>query len=267
MSEPALSIEQVRVVAGGRTILSIDELSLARGELLAVLGPNGAGKSTLLKVCLGLRRPTRGRVTVLGQPVHRLRGLALSRLRSAIGYVPQGLTAGSHLPLTVREVVAIGRAGRRGLGRPMKRADWRVTDDWIVRLGLQMLAHEPYAHLSGGEQRKTLIARAMAQEPRMLLLDEPTAFLDLGWRERIVATLEQLCQETRLAMILVCHELEVLPACCRRLVLLEAGRVSAHGTPEDVLTNTRVAALYGAGLRVLHAGGRHAVIPAAAGDD
>ena len=119
-----------------------------------------------------------------------------------------------------------------------------------------------FTNLSGGEQRKVLLARAMAQQPGLLLLDEPTAYLDLGWRERIVRTLDKLYEQTRLTMVIVCHELEALPTCCRRLVLLHSGRVLADGPPREVLTTERVRAVYGDGLRVLHADGRHAVVPA-----
>lgn len=261
MTSPDVLIEQLRVAAGNRTILAVDHLSLAPGEVLAVVGPNGAGKSTLLKTCLGLRRATSGRVTMLARPVTRLGPAALTRLRRRIGYVPQELAAHSQMPLTVREVAAIGRTGLAGLLRPLRRTDWRIVDEWLTRLGLARLRDEPYAHLSGGEQRKTLLARAMVQEPRILMLDEPTAHLDLGWREQIVSTLEHLYAQTQTTMVLVCHELEVLPACCRRLVLLQDGQVLDHGTPEEVLTTERVAMLYGPSLRVLHASHRHAVVP------
>ncbi len=120
---------------------------------------------------------------------------------------------------------------------------------------------EGYGEISGGEQRKTLIARAMVQQPQLLLLDEPTANLDLGWRERIVRTVEDLIVEANLTALLVCHEVEILPTCCRRVVVLREGNLIADGTPEGVLTDDLVASLYGQGLRVLHTSGRHAVVP------
>ena len=151
--------------------------------------------------------------------------------------------AGSELPLTVREVVAIGRTARAGLFHPLSRDDWQTVDQWIERLGLAALADRAFSQISGGEQRKTIIARAMAQEPELLLLDEPTANLDLGWRERIVETVQTLYTQTRISVVLVCHELEVLPPSCRQVVLLDAGRVAATGSPEAVFTPERVAAL------------------------
>lgn len=277
-------VERLQVVAGGRTILDVDELTISPGEIVAVLGPNGAGKTTLLNTCLGFRRPSGGRVQVLGRPVERLGSFALTRLRRDIGYVPQIQPVPEHMPLTLREVVAIGRTGRAGLLRPLRRDDWHAVDEWIERLGLGPLGDERYGVLSGGEQRKALIARAMVQQPRMLVLDEPTAHLDLGWREQIVGILEQLGARNgnergktqnekrggtaiRTTMVLVCHELEVLPACCRRVVLLERGRLVGDGAPECVLTDARVGAWYGPGLQAVHIGGRHAVVPQGSATD
>jgi len=261
MSDRALSFRKVRVTAGARTILAIDELLLASGELLAVMGPNGAGKSTLLRTCLGMQPLATGDVCVLGQPLAKLNGGALLRLRREIGYVPQMLPARGELPLTVREVVAIGRTGRARLLRPLGRADWQIVDEWLTRLGIAVLARRGFGEISGGEQRKVMIARAMVQEPRLLLLDEPTANLDLGWRERMVETIQSLYEQTRLAVVLVCHELEVLPAGCRRVVLLNNGQVLDSGSPVEVFTTQRIAELYGAGLAVVHQQGRHAVVP------
>ncbi len=261
MSESAVSLRGVRVTAGARTVLAVDELSLANGELLAIMGPNGAGKSTLLRACLGMQPTVTGDVRVLGQPLGSLHGGALLRLRREIGYVPQMVPARGELPLTVREVVAIGRTGKAGLLRPLSRADWQIVDEWLTRLGIAALARRGFGEISGGEQRKVMIARAMVQEPRLLLLDEPTANLDLGWRERMVETIQSLYEQTRLAVVLVCHELEVLPACCHRVILLHCGQVLARGSPAAVFTPERIAELYGAGLTVVHQQGRHAVVP------
>jgi ABC-type cobalamin/Fe3+-siderophores transport system ATPase subunit len=261
MTPSAIEIRQLAIHAGRRCLLDVEHLRAESGSVIALMGPNGAGKTTLLRTCLGLLTPTRGDVTVLGENVSSLRGAMLARLRSRIGYVPQLLPAHSELPLTVREVVAIGRTARAGLFHRLSRDDWRTVDQWIERLGLGQLAGRAFSQISGGEQRKTIIARAMSQEPELLLLDEPTANLDLGWRERIVETVETLYVQTHISVILVCHELEVLPAECRQIILLEGGRVTATGEPEAVFTTDRVSQLYDATLRVVHEGGRHAVVP------
>ncbi len=261
MSAAAVELRQVTVRAARRPLLDVAELRLERGRVVGLMGPNGAGKTTLLGVCLGLVGVASGEVRVLGQDVRARHGAALATLRQRIGYVPQLLPVQSEVPLTVREVVAIGRTAKAGWFRRLSTADWRIVDQWLDRLGLRPLAGRSFRELSGGEQRKTILARAMAQEPELLLLDEPTANLDLGWRERIVETIEALHQGSRLSVLLVCHELEVLPPSCRQVVLLDRGRLLAEGPPERVFTAERVAALYGAGLRPVHAQGRHAIVP------
>lgn len=261
MSAPALALSSVAVHAGRRLVLEVPELCAEAGSLLAVLGPNGAGKTTLLRTCLGLTRPTAGSVRVLGEEVTALSGSALAGLRRRVGYVPQLMPVRGEMPLTVREVVAIGRTARAGLFRALDRRDAELVDHWIATLGLGPLAARAFGELSGGEQRKAILARAMAQEPELLLLDEPTAHLDLGWRERIVEAIGELHTRTGVAIVLVCHELEVLPPACRRVALIEGGRLAAVGTPVEVLTTDRVTRLYGPGLRAWHEGGRHAVLP------
>lgn len=257
----AIQFEGLSVHAGRRDILNIPHLEIAHGELVGLLGPNGAGKSTLLRCLLGMQGHVHGYVAVLGQDVHSLDSAGLAGLRRRIGYVPQLLPARSEMPLTVREVVAIGRTGIAGLLRPLRREDWRIVDEWIERLGLSNLSRQGFGEISGGEQRKTLIARAMVQQPELLLLDEPTANLDLGWRERIVEIIGELYQSMRLTVVLVCHELEVLPVSCGRVVVLDAGRMIGDGRPSDVLSTDMIASLYGLGLEVVRSGGRWAVVP------
>jgi ABC-type cobalamin/Fe3+-siderophores transport system ATPase subunit len=265
MTPPAIEASNLRVVLGGRTVLAMDDVAVPAGDLAVVLGPNGAGKSTFLKVMLGLVRPAAGSVRILGQEIARLASADLCRLRRRIGYVPQGLEGGGPAPMVVREVVAIGRTGRAGLLRRLSHEDRRQVDLWIDRLGLGPLASHPYGEISGGEQRKTLIAKAMVQEPEILLLDEPTAHLDLAWRERLVAVLDDLHTTTRLTTVLVCHELEVVPPSCRRVLLLDKGTAVAAGPPEDVLVPDRLAALYGTDLDVIRRGRRFALVPCDAG--
>jgi iron complex transport system ATP-binding protein len=262
MSDAAIEVRGLAVRLGGRNILQVDHLTVGRGEVVAVLGPNGAGKSTLLKCLLGFLRPSSGEVQVLGHSLARRARRSLSQLRRRVGYVPQVLAAHSETPLTVREVVAIGRTGIAGLFRRLARNDWEIIDAWLERLGLSDTSRQAYASLSGGEQRKTLIAKAMVQEPEILLLDEPTANLDLFWREQIVATLERLYAETGLTILLVCHELEVIPQCCRRLLVLRDGKVTADGRPQELLKPRLVVDLYGPRLTLVEADGRYAAVPA-----
>ncbi len=267
MTTEAAAIENLSVRSARATILSVPKLRFDRGELLALLGPNGAGKSTLLRCLLGIQPHARGRVEVLGQNIAALGAGRLAKLRRSIGYVPQLLPAASEIPLTLREVVAIGRTGIAGLLRPLRRSDWLIIDEWLERLGLADIAHRGFGEISGGEQRKTLIARAMVQQPQLLLLDEPTANLDMGWRETIVGIIENLYRSLDVTIVLVCHELEALPPSCGRVVVLEAGSVLDDGRPEEVLSTETIASLYGSGLTVMKTAGRWAVVPGEAGHD
>jgi iron complex transport system ATP-binding protein len=266
LNEPAIQLDGLEVRAGRRRIVSVGSLTVPDGQIVGVLGPNGAGKSTLLRCVMGLQNQVRGTVRVLGADLGASGSSHATRLRRRIGYVPQILPGHSEIPLTVREVVAIGRTGIAGLLKPLGRDDWRIIDQWIDRLGLSRLASRSFGQISGGEQRKTVIARAMAQQPELLLLDEPTANLDLGWREQIVRTIDDLYAQTGVTVLLVCHELEVLPACCQRVVLLRDGRVVADAEPADVLTTARVSDLYGPGLSVVERDGRWAVVPGGSND-
>lgn len=266
MSEIVIEMDDLIVRAGHRTLLQIEHLRIPAGTVAGLVGPNGAGKTTFLRACLGLAASARGDIKIFGEPVSTRRGDALLSLRRRMGYVPQLLPIRSELPLTVREVIAIGRTARAGLFHRLSREDWKMVDTWMDRLGLSALAESAYGEISGGEQRKTVIARAMVQEPELLLLDEPTVNLDLGWRECIVELIQGLYLKARLSVVLVCHELEVLPPACRQVILLEDGRISASGEPETIFTSQRVSALYGVNLHAVHRGGRHGVLPGEAYD-
>jgi len=257
----AIEIRGLQVRRERRTILSVDQLQVPSGAVLVILGPNGAGKSTLLHCLTGAVRPPPGSVRILGQDVGRLSTMALTELRRRVAHLAQVLAAGSEMPLLVREVVAIGRTGRAGLARPLTRHDWSLVDSWIERLGLQRVAGQSYSALSGGEQRKALLAMAMVQEPEILLLDEPTANLDAYWREQMVATLETLHRTQQLTILLVCHDLEAIPAATRHVLVLRDGRVVAHGPCREVLTQDCIENLYGRGLSVLQHGSRYVLVP------
>lgn len=238
---PVLVLENLAVHAGGRPILEIDRLAVEPGQAVAVLGPNGAGKSTLLRTCALLQRWVRGTLSIFSTAFPRCPGFAAAMpIRRRIGYLPQLHPATGELPLTVREVLAIGRTGVRGLLRPLNRQDHQLVQHWLERLNLQELADRPYANLSAGQQRRVLLGRLMVQEPEILLLDEPTANLDLSWRRDFLALLDELVRQSSCTLLLACHELESIPSTCSRVVFLNQGRILADGLPSEVLSSPAV---------------------------
>ncbi|GHF61247.1 ABC transporter ATP-binding protein [Streptomyces griseosporeus] len=252
-----LRARQVRVVRDGRPVLQDVSLTVRAGEHWALLGANGAGKSTLLGL-LGARfHPTHGTVEVLGR---RLGRVDVRELRSYVGHVDprHPLTE----PLTVRDVVLTGLTNSVA---PLPR--WRPTpaqearaDRLIGTLGLAGHRTARWPVLSQGQRGRTLIARALMPEPRLLLLDEPATGLDLPGRERLLEALDALRREhPRLATVLVTHHLEELPAHTTHAVLLREGRVLAHGPAAGVLTGERVGACFGLPLALERHDGRWSV--------
>lgn len=258
---PAIEIRGLKVRFGSRLAIDIDELAVASGEFVALMGRNGAGKTTLVKTCLGLQKKSEGNIKILGVDLDRLTPSGLIHLRRRIGYVSQLLPSKSQLPVTAREVIAIGRSAKAGLFKRLTREDYSMIDRWIDELGLNRVANHPFNQLSGGEQRKIMLARAMVQEPELLLLDEPTANLDLGWRERIIKTLNQLHKITGISILLISHEIEALPERCGKIILIENGKITARGTPSNFFTPERVKSLYGLKASVISHNGRNIVLP------
>jgi zinc transport system ATP-binding protein len=169
---------------------------------VGILGPNGAGKSTLLKVILGLIRPTRGQAWVYGEPPARL-----SHLHNIIGYLPQRPLGNPHFPVTALDVVLMGRYGRIGLVRRPRREDREIARRHLEDLGIPHLAHRLIGDLSGGEQQRVFIARALCVEPRLLVLDEPTVSLDACVQDEIYELINTLRIKQDLTILVVSHDI------------------------------------------------------------
>ena len=253
-------MRNARVVRGGKRILDVGTLEVSARRFLGVVGPNGAGKSTLLKVIAGLLRVDEGSVEVLGRSLDGASSRVRTQVRRRIGYVPQRAEFNPDLPLTVREVVELGRVGVRGLLRRPSARDRELVEDWLERLGLAHLADRTFRSLSGGEEQKALIARAMVQEPKMLLLDEPAANLDLDWKERLVSLLEELFGDHAITVIMVSHETGLLPGCSTSVALVREGKVLAVGRPEETLTEELLERAYGVAVSVHRIRERYHVI-------
>jgi iron complex transport system ATP-binding protein len=251
---------------GGAPALDAVELTLPAGSLTAVLGPNGAGKSTLLRAINGELRPTAGTVRVLGEDLQALDWRAAARLRRRIAVMPQHADHAPAVPLSVREVVEIGRVAHGRRGAPLGAADRALCEKWLNRFGLQELAGRSFAALSGGEQRKTHLARIFAQEPELILLDEPAGHLDLPAQDALTRLIAEVWRETRATVLMVTHELRHLPPDTTHVILLARGRVEAAGAPRETLTSATLSALFDEPLEVFEHQGRYAAVAASDGN-
>ena len=204
------------------------DLTVRRGEFVALVGPNGSGKSTLLRVLLGALQPMRGSVRLLG----RLPDEVVDRWR--IGYVPQRPTLAPDVPATVREIVMTGRLARRGWWRPLRSADVAAVGHALESVGLDDLANHPITQLSGGQQQRVFIARAFASEPELLVLDEPIAGIDAESQRRFRDSLVHLIGEHGAGVLLVSHELSAVADVIDRVVVLKR-RVLFDGPPARLI--------------------------------
>jgi ABC-type cobalamin/Fe3+-siderophores transport system ATPase subunit len=247
----SIALSNVVVSRSKRRILDIDRLRIESEQFINLIGTNGAGKSTLLNVCCGLTKPDYGEVTFDGTGLHTLSAWSKSNLRKRIGYIPQRADYNAELPFTVREVAVMGRAARKSLGVPLCRNDYTVTDHWLETLGIVDRRYQTFRSLSGGEQQKTLIARAMVQEPELLILDEPAASLDLNWKFQTINLVAQLHRRLGLTVILVSHEIQTLPLTADRTILLHRGRIAADGPTPQTLTGAALAEVYQCRVRIV----------------
>ncbi|MEE8301671.1 MAG: ABC transporter ATP-binding protein [Candidatus Tectomicrobia bacterium] len=216
------------------------ELSFHAGEILVLIGPNGAGKTTLLRALARLMRPQTGTVLLAGQDAWQLSPGTVAR-RLAMASQQENV----HWPVTVEQAVALGRAPHRGWLLPYSRQDRHIIEQALSQTGLQALRHRLMTTLSGGEQRRVILARALAQQPQVLLLDEPTAHLDLKYQAEVLDLVQRLAHEEGLTIAIALHDLNQAALCAHRIALLADGSLVALGRPDDVLTPDRLAQAYG----------------------
>jgi len=235
---PAIVLKGVTFSYGGEPALEDVDLTIERRDFASVLGPNGGGKTTLLRVILGLLRPDRGTVEVFGSPP--------ARARERIGYVPQHSACDSHFPVRVIDVVLTGRLGRQRWWGPYRRADREATDASLAEVGLQDLRSRPFASLSGGERQRVLIARALAGQPELLLLDEPTANVDIVAEEGLYELLREL--NKRLTILLATHDVSFVPSYINKAVCVKR-HVAVH--PTSRLTGELIGEIFGRGIRAV----------------
>jgi iron complex transport system ATP-binding protein len=239
VSAAPLAFEDVSARVGGRDILRGLSLELGRGELLALVGRNGAGKTTLFRVATRVLPVTRGSVRIGGAPLDSLSRAALAR---ALAVVPQ--EAHVAFPFSVAEIVLMGRSPHLGAWGFESRADVECAQRAMESVGVADLADRSILELSGGERQLVLVARALAQDPEVLLLDEPTAHLDLRHRLEILERVRDFTRSGRSALV-VSHDLGLAARSCDRMALLSEGRVLAVDTPAAVLTSENLLAAFG----------------------
>ena len=211
------------------------------GEFVGIIGPNGAGKTTILTIINGLGKLLHGRVRVLGHSITQGNGYSL---RKRVGYVAQVQNIDPRMPMSVRDVVMIGRYGLLGLIKRPNRHDWKVVHEMLELVGMTHLSQRPIGHLSGGEQQRVAIARCLAQEPEILLLDEPTASLDWKAKTDILELVKLIHELRRLTTLFVTHDLNSLPVVCDRAVLMKEGLIWSEGAPDALLTDDNLSRLY-----------------------
>lgn len=221
MAGDVLRLENISVRYGQHTVLEHIALSVAEHDFLGIIGPNGGGKSTLLKVILGLIKPDSGTVTVLGNPPEKS--------RNKIGYVPQYSNYDHNFPVSVRDVVMMGRYSRNGMLKFYSDADNRAVENGLQRVGMLENASIQIGQLSGGQQQRVFIARAMVSEPRILLLDEPTASVDSAMQTEFYELLEELKKE--MTIIMVSHDIGAVSVFVDKIACLNQ-QLFYHGSKE-----------------------------------
>jgi iron complex transport system ATP-binding protein len=246
MSDVILSAHGLTVGYHDRRVLDAVSLEIGRSEFCGLLGPNGSGKSTLLRTLAGVLRAWAGRAELFGVDVSTLSPRAIAR---RVAVIPQGVAM--LFPFTVREIVAMGRHPHLGRFQRESPRDRQAIDEALEETDTAALAGRPVDELSGGERQRVVIARALAQEPELILLDEPTTHLDVNHQIEVFELLARLNRERALTVLAVSHEVNVCAEYCRRLILLKAGRVVADGSPAELVTPELIREVYDAPVHVL----------------
>jgi zinc/manganese transport system ATP-binding protein len=243
MTQDLVNLDHISVRLGGRQILSDVSLAINPAEFTGLIGPNGAGKTTLLRVILGLQQTTEGTVN----------------RHATVGYVPQKLLIEPDMPLRVKDVVALGIDGQRlGFHLPSKQRRDRV-DAMLEAVGAQAYKDARVGELSGGEQQRVMIAHALISKPKLLLLDEPLANLDISSAHSIVSLLAKLSKSEQIAILLSAHDMNPLLPVMDRIVYVAGGQV-AVGTPDEVVQSDVLTRLYGQPVEVIRVRDRVLVV-------
>jgi zinc/manganese transport system ATP-binding protein len=246
-----LAVEGVSVQLGGREVLHDVRFTVRPGEFVGLIGSNGAGKTTLLRVIIGLLKPAAGEVRIGGRP--------RTRRNTGLGYVPQKIELDPDMPLRARDLVGLGLDGHR-FGIPLPSPGRReLIDEMLHAVGAAAFADARVGTLSGGEQQRVMIAHALVSKPRLLLMDEPLANLDIRSEQEIVGLLARISKERQIAVLLSAHDINPLLPVMDRVVYMASGR-AASGTTDEVIRPEVLTRLYGHHVDVIHVHGRVLVV-------
>jgi iron complex transport system ATP-binding protein len=241
----AIAIDRLSYAYGKSAVLKHVRFSVASGDFFVIIGPNGSGKTTLMKLMAGLEKLPEGKLSILGREIQNYKKKDLAR---KIAFVPQEVP--TDFPFTVMEVVLMGRSPYQGTLGLERARDVEKARQAITFTGISHLADRKLNALSGGERQRVFIARAICQEPEIMLLDEPTASLDLAHQIRIMDLMEKLQQEKKITIVMVSHDLNLAAMYGTRLLLLNKGEIVKIGLPEEVLTFQTLEDAYGCTLLV-----------------
>jgi iron complex transport system ATP-binding protein len=252
----SIAVDRVCVRFGAITVVDDVSFSVPAGSWTTLIGPNGAGKTTIVSSVVGLQRVTSGAVRIEDTDVHELSERTRAGL---VAYVPQRpiIPVGS----TVVDYISLGRTAYHGVLRAPSPADRQIVDGVIERMGLAKFRHRDVSSLSGGERQRVVLARTLAQGTRVVVLDEPTAGLDVRHQLELLDLLRKEVEECQLTVLATLHDLTTASHYADQLVLLDAGRVATEGSPGDVVRSPALSRSYGMALRVVTVEGQDIVVP------
>jgi zinc transport system ATP-binding protein len=244
-TENIIEVEDVSFVYGKNEVLRHISLTVPRGDYLGIVGPNGAGKTTLLKIIIGLLLPSSGRARIFGKEVSEFRAW------EKIGYVPQKVTNFDvNFPATVGEVVLMGRYARRGLLKGVTAEDKAIVRRVLTEVGMESHIHRLIGDLSGGEQQRVFIARALATEPEIIFLDEPTIGVDPRAASEFYALLKRLNTDRGLTLVLVSHDIEMVVKEAKHVACIDR-KLVCHTPAEDFLKENRLNSLFEGDFKII----------------
>lgn len=238
MTKITIELKNIETIYEGEKIPVIYDIDLTieAGEFVSIIGPNGAGKTTLLETINGLLSYTNGQGFVFGKEIAKNK----TKIRKETGYVIQNFEIDPLAPFLCKDIVMSGRTGKIGTFRFASKKDWDKVWYSLGLVGMIDFANRPIGKLSGGEFQKIILARSLAQQPKLLLLDEPFSNLDFSARKQIEKLLNRLHEKYNITIMMVSHDLSLIPSRCSRIIILDKGRIVMDGNKDEILKSTRI---------------------------